>query len=96
LPSLRWNELHHPEKLSVRALPEKFRLIAADQCEQSIKYHALHRQRTWLQEMATSLRATVNDTVDCEYLYDWHQDQEQKYWPDFKYRFADLWPEYQC
>jgi hypothetical protein len=29
-------------------------------------------------------------------LYDWHQDQEQKYWPDFKYRFADLWPEYQC
>jgi MoaA/NifB/PqqE/SkfB family radical SAM enzyme len=96
LPSLRWNELHHPEKLSVSALPEKFRLIAADQCEQSIKYHALHRQRTWLQEMATSLRVTVNDAVDCEYLYDWHTDQEQKYWPDFKYRFADLWPEYQC
>ena len=96
LPQFRWTELHYPEILSVSTLPEKFRLLAADECEKSIQYIAWHRQKTWLQEMSNSLR-NITDTKDnCADLYDWHHEQEQQYWPDFKYRFADLWPEYQC
>ncbi len=94
LPTIRWNELHFPNQLSVVNLPEKFRLIAADECEKSIEFHRWHRQKTWLQEMANSLRQTINDKTDCEYLYNWHVRQENEFWPDFKYKFAELWPEY--
>jgi hypothetical protein len=96
LPTLRWNELNHPEPLAVNALPEKFRLQAAAECEKSIPYHSWHRQRTWLREMANSLRNIPGTNDNCDYLYAWHIKQEQKYWPNFEHRFADLWPEYQC
>lgn len=94
LPTIRWNELHHPSILSVSSLPEKFRLLAAEQCTNSIPLHTWHRQRSWLKEMSNSLQ-NVNNTVDnCQDLVDWHNTQEQTYWPDFKYKFKDLWPEY--
>jgi sulfatase maturation enzyme AslB (radical SAM superfamily) len=96
LPQFRWTELHYPEILSVSTLPEKFRLRAADECEKSIQYMTWHRQKTWLQEMANSLRNITGTKDNCQDLYDWHVTQENTYWPDFKYRFADLWPEYQC
>lgn len=94
LPNIRWNELHYPSQLSVTSLPEKFRLIAADECEKSIEFHNWHRQKTWLQEMANSLRRVTNEQSDCTYLYNWHTRQENEFWPDFKYKFAELWPEY--
>lgn len=96
LPTIRWNELHHPYILSVSNLPERFRLQAADECEKSIPFHNWHRQKTWLHEMANSLRKINNNNQDCNYLYEWHLTQENTYWPDFKYKFANLWPEYQC
>lgn len=94
LPNIRWNELHHPNELSVSNLPARFKLRAADQLEKSIKYHSWHRQQKWLQEMADSLRSSTSNTNDCKYLFDWHDHQETKFWPDFKYKFKDLWPEY--
>jgi len=94
LPTIRWNELHHPKELSVSTLPVEFRLRAAEQCEKSIKYHSWHRQQKWLQEMANSLRSMNSKTTNCNYLYNWHNSQETKFWPDFKYKFKDLWPEY--
>ena len=94
LPTIRWNELHHPNVLSVSNLPEKFRLLAAEEAEKSIPLHTWHRQQTWLQEIATSLRQHSNNNTDCSYLYSWHTEQEQTYWPTFPLKFETLWPEY--
>ena len=33
-------------------------------------------------------------TQNCKPLIDWHINQENTYWPNFKYKFVDLWPEY--
>ena len=94
LPTIRWNELHHPSILSVSALPKKFRLLAAEQCIKSIPLHTWHRQRSWLEEMSNSLKEINNNTSDCQPLYSWHEIQEQTYWPEFKFKFKELWPEY--
>jgi len=94
LPNIRWNELNHPSILSVASLPERFRLQAADELEKSIQYHRWPRQQKFLADMANNLRGIITQTNDCSALYRWHQTQETSYWPDFKYKFADLWPEY--
>jgi organic radical activating enzyme len=94
LPNMRWNELNNPVVLSVINLPKQFRDLAAQELEKSIPYHKWHRQKTFLQEMANSIRNTTTSKDNCNDLYEWHSKQEQTYWPDFKYRFADLWPEY--
>lgn len=94
LPTIRWNELHYPNELSVSNLPLELRLRAAEECEKSIPFHNWHRQKTWLQEMANSLRKVDNKNQSCHYLREWHHRQESIYWPDFKYKFIDLWPEY--
>lgn len=94
LPTFRWNELHHPSILSVISLPESFRLKAADELEKSIKYHSQPRQINFLRDMAQNLRNIKNNEVSCSPLKNWHIKQENTYWPDFKYKFADLWTEY--
>ena len=94
LPSPRWNELNHPEILAVVNLPERYRLRAAEELEKSISYHSWPRQRKFLSDMAVNLRNTNNQSVNCDSLYQWHLDQETTFWPNFKYKFAELWPEY--
>lgn len=94
LPQLGWNELVFPDILAVRNLPEHFRMIAADQCLNSIRFHSWDRQKNWLRDMSANLRAIKNDKNSCESLYQWHKHQEDTYWPNFKYRFEHLWPEY--
>jgi len=94
LPTFRWNELHHPSILSVISLPELFRFKAADELEKSIKYHSQPRQINFLRDMAQNLRNIKNKEVSCSQLKNWHIKQENTYWPDFKYKFADLWTEY--
>jgi organic radical activating enzyme len=94
LPVIRWNELHAPSELSVQSLPERFRLQAADQLEQSVPHHVRPRQQAWLAEMAANLRNVSNANNNCDYLYDWHLAQENQYWPNFEHKFANLWPEY--
>lgn len=94
LPMMRWNELNHPHILSVISLPRKFLDQAIIELEGSIKYHMWETQQNFLRDMANSLKTIQTDKKDCEDLYQWHHDQENTYWPDFKYKFAKLWPEY--
>lgn len=94
LPTLRWNELHYPNILSVAGLPKKYRLIAANELEKSIPYHDIEKQQEFLQTIAENLRSIKNNASNCDNLYRWHQLQESTHWPDFKHKFAELWPEY--
>ena len=94
LPIIRWNELHYPSILSVINLPKKFQLIAIKELESSIQYHSQPRQINFLQEMANNLSKISNNNKDCKELYKWHETQENTYWPDFRHKFSNLWPEY--
>lgn len=94
LPNFRWNELHHPSILAVANLPKKFRTIAAKELTNSIKYHTQHRQISFLQDMAENLITIESEDSDCLIIYDWHETQENTYWPNFKHKFSNLWPEY--
>lgn len=94
LPNIRWNELNHPSILSVASLPERFRSKAAEQLEKSVNYHTWPRQKNFLLDMAKNLRNISTTTENCETLYKWHEEQENNYWPDFKHKFSNLWPEY--
>lgn len=94
LPNIRWNELNHPSILSVASLPERFRSKAAEQLEKSVNYHTWPRQKNFLLDMAKNLRNISTTTKNCETLYKWHEEQENNYWPDFKHKFSNLWPEY--
>jgi organic radical activating enzyme len=94
LPMMRWNELHHPSLLSVSSLPQRFLNKAVNELEKSIQYHSSPNQKRFLQDMANSLKDKMSDHQNCNDLYVWHSEQEQTYWPDFKYKFAKLWPEY--
>jgi organic radical activating enzyme len=91
LPFMRWSELHHPKILSVTNLPQKFIEKAIGELEICInnQYPA-----PFLEQMHSSLKNVNSSTKDCNELIKWHIDQEEKYWPNFKYKFADLWAEY--
>ena len=67
---------------------------AAEELEKSISYHNWPRQKNFLSDMAKNLKQIENNVQTCDELYSWHQIQENEYWPDFKYKFKDLWPEY--
>lgn len=95
LPMMRWNELHYPNVLSVSSLPQRFRATAIQELEKSIQYHYSPNQERFLQDMINSLKAVKSgNQEECNSLYNWHANQEQTYWPNFKYKFADLWPEF--
>jgi hypothetical protein len=95
LPMMRWNELHYPNVLSVSSLPQRFRATAIQELEKSIQYHYSPNQERFLQDMINSLKTVKSSNQEeCNSLYNWHANQEQTYWPDFKYKFADLWPEF--
>jgi len=95
LPNFRWHALHHPSILAVANLPKKFKMFAATELTNSIKYHTQPRQINFLQDMAKNLTTMEADNnKDCLYIYDWHEIQENTYWPNFKHKFNNLWPEY--
>jgi len=94
LPMMRWNELHYPNILSVSSLPQEFINQAIKELTNSIQYHYSPVQERFLQEMANSLQTIKPTKSNCDDLYSWHQKQEETYWPGFKYKFANLWPEY--
>ena len=94
LPMMRWNELHYPNVLSVSSLPKYFINRAIVELEKSIQYHYSPVQENFLRDMASSLRNIETKKYNCDELYKWHEQQEQTYWPKFKYKFAELWPEY--
>lgn len=94
LPTPRWNELNHPNILSVISLPERFRLKASEELIKSIEYHSWPRQRNFLATMAENIKNSINKKNDCNDLYEWHRHQEDTYWSNSKYKFKTLWPEY--
>lgn len=91
LPMMRWSELHHPEVLSVVSLPQPFINRAIQELEicSNFEYAA-----PFLKQMLETLKQVNSSKINCDELYIWHEEQEQTYWPDFKYKFAELWPEY--
>jgi acyl carrier protein phosphodiesterase len=88
---MRWSELQQPEVLSVASLPQHFINLAIEQLDQCSK---LEPAADFLTQIKDSLEKVNSNKNNCDDLYTWHHDQEQKYWPNFKYKFADLWPEY--
>jgi len=93
-PQPRWNELTYPIILSVANLPKHLIDKSIKELENSVQYITWPRQKKFLQDLANNLRLVDNTTQDCKSLVDWHINQENTYWPDFKYKFVDLWPEY--
>ena len=94
LPQPRWNELTYPQILSVANLPKRFIEKSIVELENSVQYISWPRQKKFLTDLANNLRLIENTTKDCRPLADWHINQENTYWPNFKYKFVDLWPEY--
>jgi MoaA/NifB/PqqE/SkfB family radical SAM enzyme len=93
-PQPRWHELTYPEVLSVVHLPNRFIKKSIVELENSIKFINWHKQKKFLQEMSASLAKIDSQTENCDSLLAWHKHQEKTYWPDFKYKFEELWPEY--
>ena len=93
-PQPRWNELTYPPILSVSALPNRFIEKSVSELENSVQYITWPKQKKFLQDLANNLRLVDNTIQDCKPIVDWHINQENTYWPDFKYKFVDLWPEY--
>lgn len=93
-PQPRWNELTYPEILSVAKLPSKFIQQSIIELRESIQYIKWPRQKKFLEDMATNLSNIQSQTQDCEELINWHKSQEEQYWPNCKYKFTDLWPEF--
>lgn len=93
-PQPRWNELTYPEILSVSKLPNRFIQKSVIELEKSIQYIKWPRQQKFLSDMANNLKNLDNDKINCNDLIQWHERQETKFWPDCKYKFVDLWPEY--
>jgi organic radical activating enzyme len=91
LPFMRWSELHHPAILSVINLPQKFIEKAIGELKICINNQY---PSPFLEQMYRSLKSVNSNTKNCNELIQWHIDQEENYWPDFKYKFADLWTEY--
>ena len=52
-----------------------------------------HDQTEFLLDLANRLNTSSNDAT-IEKLYEWHDYQEQKYWPDSELKFEELWPEF--
>jgi len=91
LPMMRWSELHYPEILSVINLPQKFINMAIRELEICIQKQYVS---PFLEQMRDTLQQVNSNTSNCDDLYQWHKEQETKYWPDFKHKFENLWPEY--
>jgi organic radical activating enzyme len=91
-PLMRWNELSNPKELRVSNLPQKFidRAIAELEYCASLQFSG----DTFLEEMASSLKNVNSTTTNCDYLFAWHEWQEQTYWPNFQYKFENLWSYY--
>lgn len=92
LPLMRWNELLYPNELRVSNLPQNYIAMAIKELEYCAERYA--NGDPFLEEMATSLKRVNSNTNNCDYLFKWHHTQEQTYWPDFQYKFKDLWPNY--
>ncbi len=93
-PQPRWNELTYPHILAVASLPKRFIERSVQELQDSLQYILWPRQKKFLQDLAINLGNISNSADDCAGLLAWHENQENTYWPDFKYRFRDLWPEY--
>ena len=91
LPNMRWSELTDPKILSVVNLPQTFINRAIKELENCV---GLPNATPFLEQMLNSLKTVNSTTTNCNNLYTWHKNQEQQYWPDFKYKFSDLWQEY--
>lgn len=95
LPSIRWNELHHPHILSVSSLPQSYLDKAITELNLSESYYDSRPvQKKFLQDMANSLKNLKPVKQNCNELNKWHLDQETKYWPNSHLKFSTLWPEY--
>jgi organic radical activating enzyme len=94
LPMMRWNELHHPNILSVSSLPRKYLNKAIQELEMSKQYHFMPVQERFLSEISKSLQSIKNTKDNCDDLYQWHHEQESQYWPETKLKFEELWPEF--
>lgn len=94
LPMMRWNELHYPEVLSVANLPQRHIDQAIKELNNSIKYHYAPVQEQFLIDMAKSLSQVKSKNLNCDRLYQWHELQENTYWPDCELKFKNLWAEF--
>ena len=93
-PQPRWNELTYPTILSVANLPKHFIDKSVIELENSVQFIKWPKQQKFLLDIANNLKNLTVKTQNCKPLIDWHINQENTYWPNFKYKFVDLWPEY--
>lgn len=93
-PQPRWNELTYPTILSVANLPKHLIDRSVKELENSVQFIKWPKQQKFLLDIANNLKSLTVDTQDCKELINWHIKQENTYWPNFKYKFVDLWPEY--
>ena len=91
---IRWGEVSYPEILSVYKLPAELMQFCAEEIKKSLPHASNDVQRRLLTNQAENLRKHHNDCVSTQDLYDWHQRQEQLYWPNSDLHFAELWPEF--
>lgn len=93
-PQPRWNELTYPTILSVANLPKHLIDRSVKELENSVQFIKWPKQQKFLLDIANNLKSLTVNTQDCKELINWHINQENTYWPNFKYKFVDLWPEY--
>jgi len=100
LPPIRWSELTHPHILSAFSLPTDLMQQAAKglikQAAKGLIKGAKYNKKSsqFFIEQATNLLKTNNPDAKVDSLYQWHVEQEEKYWPDTKLKFANLWTEF--
>lgn len=101
MPMVRWNELTDPSILSPFSLPDHLIKHSIAEITKALEYAGKFNkfryqtvQQDFFTRQITNLQNTSNPNVDIEKLYTWHSNQEQRYWPDTKLKFEDLWPEF--
>lgn len=93
LPMPRWTWLYNPKPLDVLQLPNRFEEICLEELHRSM--HIFPQQDTnFFTSMLESVKNNNSYNQDCDYLYKWHAQQEQTFWPSSPLKFADLWPNF--
>ncbi len=93
LPRTRWNWLNHPHELDVLNLPDSFKKSCLEQLQQTNDIFP-DSDDTFFKTMAGTISTNTSQNTTCDYLYQWHHQQEETFWPNSALKFKDLWPEF--
>jgi organic radical activating enzyme len=93
LPMPRFTSLSTPKELSVFNLPDSYR----DRCISELlksKDIFSNQPQDFFIETINIIKLTNSKNINTEYLINWHERQENKYWPNNQGGFVSLWPEF--